>query len=82
MVSRHVDDAHLMPGGAAGCAGATFARLRSAPPRFQNVSQTSVFMCLGSGAAIHDPIGPCGGSTGVWRDNTPLYVGCVVYAGP
>ena len=31
MVSRHVDDAHLMPGGAAGCAGATFARLRSAP---------------------------------------------------
>ena len=49
MVSRHVDDAHLMPGGAAGCAGATFARLRSASTSLSKYLTNFCFYVPGSG---------------------------------
>ena len=75
--------AHLMPGDAAGFAGATFGRSKSAPRiSILKLQRTSYFYAPGLGVAACGPVGPREGSTGAWRDNTPLHLGCGMYVPP
>ena len=63
----------------------TWAGPYTPPRKFRATTFTQTFFKIyepGWGAAICGPVGPCGGSTGAWRDNAPVCVGCGVPAGP